>query len=169
MYVNLYYLVWNIILDNIFVLIPECIVLDEQWREGKPYISNLLTQYDLLHVLYDYHESGFFPIKYVWKRFVNTHVEKSLYTNWHYRVCNDDELLHLLTIHDNPLIAMRLWSLSMKYPRMHVYFGRLIKLFASMFIGGRRYLCTNCETICNIIIHTWLLVAKIKSCIPCAL
>ena len=43
MYVNLYYLVWNIILDNIFVLIPKCIVLDEQWREGKPYIFNLLT------------------------------------------------------------------------------------------------------------------------------
>ena len=44
---------------------------------------------------------------------------------------------------------MRLWSLSLKYPRMHVYFGRLIKLFASMFISDCRYLCMNCETICN--------------------
>ena len=44
---------------------------------------------------------------------------------------------------------MRLWSLSMKYPRMHVYFGRLIKLFASMFIGDCRCLCMNCEAICN--------------------
>ena len=49
-----------------------------------------------MHVLYDYHESVIFPSKYVWKRLVNTHVEKSFYTNWYYRVSNDDELSHIL-------------------------------------------------------------------------